>query len=196
MYLLIDNYDSFTYNVVHALGGVGVSCDVYRNDAITVDDAIALRPNGIVISPGPCDPPKAGVCVDLIKAAAANKIPVLGICLGHQSIGHAFGAVVVRGPAPMHGKVSAIHHDGMGIFDGLPSPLEATRYHSLIVDRSSLPPCFHITATAEDGTIMGMHHAELPLHAVQFHPESIASQHGLDLLRNFVAKTDNRGDLR
>ena len=191
MYLLIDNYDSFTYNVVHALGAVGAECTVHRNDTITVDQAIAMAPKGIVISPGPCDPPKAGICVELIKAASEKEIPVLGICLGHQSIGHAFGATVVRGPVPMHGKVSAMTHDGSGLFEGLPSPLDATRYHSLIVDRASLPNCFRVTATTEDGTIMGMEHSELPLYGVQFHPESIASEHGHDLLRNFVAKTLN-----
>lgn len=187
MFLLIDNYDSFTYNVVHALGAVGAECDVHRNDTITVAEVMAKAPTGIVISPGPCDPPKAGICVDLIKAAGEAAVPVLGICLGHQSIGHAFGGQIVRGPAPMHGKVSSVNHDGTGLFDGLPSPLEATRYHSLVVDRASLPNCFKVTATTDDGMIMGMEHASLPLHGVQFHPESIASQHGDAMLRNFVA---------
>lgn len=191
MYLLIDNYDSFTYNLVHYLGELGAECDVHRNDRIGVDECLAARPRGIVLSPGPCDPPRAGICVDLIKAAADASIPLLGVCLGHQSIGYAYGATVERGPAPMHGKVSEIRHDGVGLFDGLPSPLKTTRYHSLVVAAHDLPDCFNVTARTDDGVIMGMEHRELPLFGVQFHPESIASEHGHDLLENFLRRTRN-----
>ena len=186
MLLLIDNYDSFTYNLVHFLGELGAEARVHRNDKITVNEALAERPQAIVLSPGPCDPDKAGICLDLIKAAAAHRIPLLGVCLGHQAIGQSFGGKVIRAPTLMHGKVSAIHHGGKGIFQYLPSPIEATRYHSLIVERESLPDCLEITAWTNDGIIMGMQHKELPIHGVQFHPESIASEHGHDILRNFL----------
>lgn len=191
MYLLIDNYDSFTYNLVHYLGELGAECEVHRNDQISVEDCLSKKPRGIVLSPGPCDPPKAGICVDLIKAAAEASIPLLGVCLGHQSIGFAYGATVERGPAPMHGKVSEIEHDGTGLFDGLPTPLKTTRYHSLVVAAQNLPDCFTVTARTADGIIMGMEHKDRPLHGVQFHPESIASEHGHDLLENFLRRTRN-----
>ncbi len=191
MYLLIDNYDSFTYNLVHYLGELGAECEVHRNDHISVADCLSKKPRGIVLSPGPCDPPKAGICVDLIKAAAEASIPLLGVCLGHQSIGFAYGATVERGPAPMHGKVSEIDHDGIGLFDGLPTPLKTTRYHSLVVAAQNLPDCFTVTARTADGIIMGMEHKDRPLHGVQFHPESIASEHGHDLLENFLRRTRN-----
>ncbi|MEQ8829684.1 MAG: aminodeoxychorismate/anthranilate synthase component II [Alphaproteobacteria bacterium] len=191
MYLLIDNYDSFTYNLVHYLGELGAECEVHRNDHISVADCLSKKPRGIVLSPGPCDPPKAGICVDLIKAAAEASIPLLGVCLGHQSIGFAYGATVERGPAPMHGKVSEIDHDGTGLFDGLPTPLKTTRYHSLVVAAQNLPDCFTVTARTADGIIMGMEHKNRPLYGVQFHPESIASEHGHDLLENFLRRTRN-----
>lgn len=186
MLLLIDNYDSFTYNLVHYLGELGAEAKVHRNDALTVEQALAMRPQAIVISPGPCDPDKAGICLDLIRAAADRRLPLLGVCLGHQAIGQAFGGRVVRASELMHGKLSAIHHNGKGVFRGLPSPLQATRYHSLTVERESFPSCLEITAWTDDGTIMGLQHDELPIHGVQFHPESIASEHGHDILRNFL----------
>jgi anthranilate synthase/aminodeoxychorismate synthase-like glutamine amidotransferase len=181
MILLIDNYDSFTFNLYHFLGDVGARCEVWRNDKISVADALA-----IVLSPGPCTPNQAGICLDLI-AAAAGKIPVLGVCLGHQAIGQAFGGQVVRAPVPMHGKVSRIFHAATDILEGLPSPFSATRYHSLIVDRATLPEVLVPTAWTEDGLVMGMRHRSLPIFGVQFHPESIASQHGHELLANFLA---------
>jgi anthranilate synthase component 2 len=187
MYLLIDNYDSFTYNLVHYLGELGGETVVRRNDALTADEAMAMRPQGIVISPGPCDPDRAGICLELIDKAAAARMPVLGVCLGHQSIGQAFGGRVVRGPIPMHGKVSKIRHTGTDVFDDIPSPFEATRYHSLIVERASLPECLSVTAETADGIVMGVAHTELPIFGVQFHPESIASEHGHKLLGNFLA---------
>ena len=185
MFLLIDNYDSFTYNLRHYLGELGAEVEVWRNDALTPADALAMSPQGIVISPGPCDPDRAGICLDLL-AAAAGRLPVLGVCLGHQCIGQAFGGRVVRAPKPMHGKVSPIHHRGAGVFAGLPSPLKATRYHSLTVARQGLPDCLQVTADSEDGVIQGLSHRDLPFHGVQFHPESIASEHGHELLRNFL----------
>jgi anthranilate synthase/aminodeoxychorismate synthase-like glutamine amidotransferase len=185
MLLLIDNYDSFTFNLVHFLGDLGAVCEVHRNDRLSVDQALAMAPEGIVLSPGPCTPNEAGICLDLIRAAA-ERIPVLGVCLGHQAIGQAFGAEVVRAPLPMHGKVSAILHDGSDVFAGLPSPFHATRYHSLIVRRDTLPPALVETARTEDGLIMGLRHRALPIFGVQFHPESIASEHGHHLLRNFL----------
>ena len=185
MILLIDNYDSFTFNLVHYLGELGASCVVRRNDALTPAEAIALAPEAIVLSPGPCSPNEAGICLDLI-AASAGRIPLLGVCLGHQAIGQAFGGKVIRAPAPMHGKVSAMHHDGSGVFAGLPNPFNATRYHSLTVDPASLPPALIANAHTQDGVIMGLRHATLPIHGVQFHPESIASEHGHALLRNFL----------
>jgi anthranilate synthase/aminodeoxychorismate synthase-like glutamine amidotransferase len=186
MLLLIDNYDSFTFNLVHFLGDVGGRCEVVRNDKLTVESALARTPEAIVLSPGPCTPNEAGICLDLI-AAAAGKIPILGVCLGHQAIGQAFGGEVVRAPVPMHGKLSKITHDGSGILAGVPNPFSATRYHSLIVARDSLPDVLIPTAWTEDGLIMAMHHRDLPIHGVQFHPESIASEHGHRILANFLA---------
>jgi len=186
MLILIDNYDSFTYNLVHFLGELGAEAKVHRNDKLTVGQALELHPQAIVLSPGPCDPDKAGICLDLIKAAADNKIPLLGVCLGHQAIGQAFGGRVIRAPHLMHGKMSAVNHMGKGLFKNLPSPIQATRYHSLIVERETLPPSLEITAETNDGVIMGLQHKELPIHGVQFHPESIASENGHDLLRNFL----------
>lgn len=185
MFLLIDNYDSFTYNLVHYLGEEGAEVVVKRNDTLSADDALALKPQGIVLSPGPCDPDKAGICLELI-GKAAGKVPVLGVCLGHQAIGQQFGGEVLRAPAPMHGKVSAIRHTGKGVFANLPSPIKATRYHSLIVARDTLPACLEVTAQTDDGLIMGLQHRDLPIFGVQFHPESIASEHGHELLRNFL----------
>jgi anthranilate synthase component 2 len=184
MFLLIDNYDSFTYNLCHYLGELGAEVAVWRNDALTVDQALALRPQGIVISPGPSDPDHAGICLELIRRAGT--VPLLGVCLGHQAIGQAMGGRVVRAPRPMHGKLSAMHHDGTSVFKGLPSPFDATRYHSLIVERDTFPASLRVTAETEDGLVMGLAHRERPLHGVQFHPESIASQHGHALLRNFL----------
>ena len=192
MFLLIDNYDSFTYNLFHFLGELGAEVEVKRNDAVAVGDALALEPEGLVLSPGPCDPDKAGICLELI-AAAAGKLPILGVCLGHQAVGQAFGGRVVRAEAPMHGKLSEVAHDGAGVFEGLPSPFEATRYHSLVVERDSLPDCLEVAAETEDGVIMGVRHRELPIHGVQFHPESIASEHGHALLRNFLAIAGHNG---
>ena len=188
MILLIDNYDSFTWNLVHYMGEAGAKVVVHRNDAITVEQALALRPDGIVISPGPCDPAQAGICLDLIRAAADRAIPLFGVCLGHQAIGEAFGGKVVRAVRIMHGKTDAISHDGTGVFTGLPSPVTATRYHSLTVEPESLPNCLRVTATSDDGTIMGLIHADLPIEGVQFHPESIASEYGHDMIRNFLAR--------
>ena len=186
MLLLIDNYDSFTYNLVHYLGELGADVAVWRNDALTVEDALAMRPEGIVLSPGPCDPDQAGICLALTAAAAEKRIPLLGVCLGHQTIGQAFGGNVVRCHEIVHGKMGLMHHDNKGVFKGLPSPFEATRYHSLVVDRATLPACLEVTAELEDGTIMGLQHRELPVQGVQFHPESIASQHGHQMLQNFL----------
>ncbi len=186
MILLIDNYDSFTFNLVHFLGDLGVRCTVRRNDAISAEEALALAPEAIVLSPGPCTPDDAGICLDLI-AAAAGRVPVLGVCLGHQAIGQAFGGQVVRGDKPMHGKLSAVGHDGTDLFAGLPSPFQATRYHSLVVEPGTLPDTLVPTAWTEDGVIMGLRHRTLPLFGVQFHPESIASEHGHAILANFLA---------
>jgi anthranilate synthase/aminodeoxychorismate synthase-like glutamine amidotransferase len=186
MILLIDNYDSFTFNLVHFLGDVGAACDVRRNDTLSVAEALALQPEAIVLSPGPCTPNEAGICLDLV-AAAAGKIPVLGVCLGHQAIGQAFGGEVKRAPVPMHGKVSRVFHQSSDIFAGLPSPFRATRYHSLIVERATLPEVLVPTAWTEDGIIMGLRHRVFPIFGVQFHPESIASEHGHELLANFLA---------
>jgi anthranilate synthase component 2 len=187
MFLLIDNFDSFTYNLWHYLGELGVTVEVRRNNALTPDEALAMAPEGIVISPGPCDPDRAGICLDLIRRAAGH-VPVLGVCLGHQAIGQVFGGTVVRAPLPMHGKVCDIHHDGSGVFSGIPSPFRATRYHSLVVDRASLPDVLRVTAWSADGLIMGLAHRDLPVWGVQFHPESIETQHGHRLLGNFVAQ--------
>ncbi len=185
MYLLIDNYDSFTYNLVHRLGEIGAEVTVRRNDTLAPEEALALKPEGIVLSPGPCDPDRAGVCLALIKAAA-GRLPVLGVCLGHQAIGQAFGGRIVRGPLPMHGKVSAIRHQGTALFHGLANPFPATRYHSLVVAREGLPDCLEITAETEDGVIMGLRHRQLPIYGVQFHPESIETAEGHRLLANFL----------
>ena len=184
---LIDNYDSFTYNLVHYLGELGSDVTVYRNDAISVKQVLAEKPAALVISPGPCDPDQAGITLDLIKQAPRD-LPIMGVCLGHQSIGQAFGGKVIRAPKLMHGKISQIHHKGEGIFKTLPSPFEATRYHSLIVERDSLPDCLHITAETNDGLIMAFEHKDHPIHGVQFHPESIASEHGHKLLANFLKR--------
>lgn len=186
MLLLIDNYDSFTYNLVHYLGELGANVVVHRNDKLSVADALALRPAGILLSPGPCDPDQAGICLDLTKAAAAERIPLLGVCLGHQTLGQAFGGKVVRAGEIVHGKMGQMHHDGTGVFKNLPSPFAATRYHSLVVDRDSVPEELKITASLQNGTVMGLQHRELPLHGVQFHPESIRSEHGHGLLKNFL----------
>ncbi len=191
MYLVIDNYDSFTYNLVHFLGELGAETEVWRNDAISVDQVVEKRPRGIVISPGPCDPDRAGICLDLV-ARAAGRIPLLGVCLGHQAVGQAFGGRVVRAPVPMHGKISTIHHQGSGVFAGLDNPFEATRYHSLMVARDSLPDCLQVTAETEDGLVMGLSHREYPVHGVQFHPESIASQCGHRLLDGFLRLCNGR----
>ena len=186
MLLMIDNYDSFTYNLVHYLQELGAEIEVVRNDVMGVPEILARAPQAILLSPGPCTPNEAGVCLDLIAAAAEKRLPVLGVCLGHQSIGQAFGGDVVRAPQVMHGKISAITHEGTGVFAGLPSPFEATRYHSLIVARETLPACLVANTFTEDGIIMGMHHRDLPIHGVQFHPESIATQHGHEMLANFL----------
>lgn len=195
MLTLIDNYDSFTYNLVHFLGELGAQCRVYRNDEVSVDQVLEEKPQAIVLSPGPCTPNEAGICLELVKRAAAE-VPVLGVCLGHQAIGQAFGSKVVRAPTLMHGKLSTIRNlgagsssarnTGAGIFAGLPAAFEATRYHSLTVERESIPDCFEITAETDDGVIMGLQHKTHSLHGVQFHPESIASQHGHALLANFL----------
>jgi anthranilate synthase/aminodeoxychorismate synthase-like glutamine amidotransferase len=186
MLLLIDNYDSFTFNLYHFLGDLGARCEVRRNDAITPAQALAMAPEAIVLSPGPCTPADAGICLDLI-ALAAGRVPILGVCLGHQAVGQAFGAEVVRAPVPMHGKTSAIHHAGSDVLAGLPSPFTATRYHSLTVARPSIREPLIVTAWTEDGLVMGLRHRTLPIFGVQFHPESIASEHGHDLLANFLA---------
>ena len=185
MFLLIDNYDSFTYNLYHFLGDLGAEVEVRRNDALSAQEAVDLAPEGIILSPGPCDPDRAGICLEVIRLAA-GKLPILGVCLGHQSIGQAFGGTVTRGPIPMHGKTSPVRHEGSDVFGGLPSPLTATRYHSLIVARDDLPDCLQVTAETDDGIIMGLRHRELAIFGVQFHPESIASEHGHALLANFL----------
>ncbi|MDT0682728.1 aminodeoxychorismate/anthranilate synthase component II [Roseicyclus sp. F158] len=186
MLLLIDNYDSFTWNLVHYLGELGADVRVERNDALDVQAAMQLDPSAILISPGPCDPDRAGICLPLIDAAAEARVPLMGVCLGHQAIGQAFGGRVVRCHEIVHGKPGLMQHGGTGVFAGLPNPLSATRYHSLIVDKESLPDTLEVTAALEDGTIMGLAHRELPIHGVQFHPESIRSDHGHALLRNFL----------
>ena len=191
MLLLIDNYDSFTYNLVHYLGELGAKTEVYRNDALTVDEAVALSPEGIVLSPGPCDPDKAGICVDLVRRVK-DTIPVLGVCLGHQSIGQALGGRITRASLPMHGKPSQIRHSGKGVFSNLDNPFSAVRYHSLVVDPASLPDEAEITAETDDGVIMGLSHKDLPLHGVQFHPESIDTEFGHELLNNFLELMGHR----
>ena len=192
MLLLIDNYDSFTYNLVHYLGELGAEVTIYRNDAVGADEGLALNPQGIVLSPGPCDPDQAGICLELIEKNG-GAIPLLGVCLGHQAIGQAFGGKVVRAPTLMHGKASDIHHDGNGLFEGLPAPFSATRYHSLIVERDSLPECLEVSAQTDDGVVMGIAHREFPVHGVQFHPESIASEQGHELLKNFLTIVNGGG---
>ena len=185
MLLMIDNYDSFTYNLVQYFGELGEEVRVYRNDAITLKEIAAMRPDRIVVSPGPCSPAEAGISVALIREFA-GAIPILGVCLGHQSIGAAFGGKIGRARELMHGKTSAIHHDGRGVFRGLPDPFTATRYHSLAIERASLPACLTLTAWADDGEIMGVRHREFRVEGVQFHPESILSEHGHELLKNFL----------
>jgi anthranilate synthase component 2 len=185
MIVLIDNYDSFTFNLVHDLGGLGAEVRVWRNDAVSADAVVASQPEAIVLSPGPCTPNEAGICLDLIEKAK-DRIPILGVCLGHQAIGQAFGGEVVRAPAPVHGKLSDIHHDGKSVFGGINGPFKATRYHSLVVKRDTLPDALQVTAETGDGLVMGLSHRSLPLHGVQFHPESIASEHGHLILKNFL----------
>lgn len=185
MFLLLDNYDSFTYNLRHYLGELGAEVEVRRNDAVSADEALALGAEGIVISPGPRDPDHAGICLEVVEKAA-GKLPVLGVCLGHQCIGQAFGAKVVLAPKPMHGKVSDITHNATGVLAAIPSPFKATRYHSLTLEPGSLPDCLGVTAESDDGVIQGIAHRDLPLHGVQFHPESIATEHGHQLIQNFL----------
>jgi anthranilate synthase component II len=182
--VLIDNYDSFTFNLFHYLGALGANVLVHRNDKIAPDEVLAAEPDAIVLSPGPCTPKDAGICIDLIHIAAAT-VPLMGVCLGHQAIGEAFGGKVVRAPAPVHGKVHKMQHRGEGVFRGINGPFRATRYHSLVVDRGSMPDTLAVTAETE-GLVMGLAHRELPTHGVQFHPESIASEHGHLILKNFL----------
>ena len=185
MLLMLDNYDSFTYNLVQYLGELGQDLKVYRNDKITIAEIEALKPERIVISPGPCTPNEAGISLELIRRLA-GQVPILGVCLGHQAIGQAFGGKVVRAGQVMHGKVSRIHHDGRGVFAGLPQDFIATRYHSLAVERASLPPALEVSASSEDGEIMGLRHRELPVEGVQFHPEALLTEHGHKMLENFL----------
>ncbi|HYM29808.1 MAG TPA: aminodeoxychorismate/anthranilate synthase component II [Candidatus Cybelea sp.] len=191
MLALIDNYDSFTYNLVQFLGDLGAEARVWRNDAIEVSELLDMRPDAIVLSPGPCDPDRAGICLELI-GEAAGKVPILGVCLGHQAIGQAFGGKVVRAPKPMHGKTSAIRHRGSDVFAGIPDAFPATRYHSLTVAPESVPDCLAVTAVTDDGVIMGLAHRTLPVWGVQFHPESIATEHGHTLLGNFLKLAQGR----
>jgi anthranilate synthase component 2 len=185
MILVVDNYDSFTWNLVHYLAELGAETRVVRNDDLTAAEALALKPDALLLSPGPCTPNEAGICLDLIDEVSAT-IPIFGVCLGHQAIGQAFGGKVVRGPVPVHGKLSEVRHEAKGVFLGINGPFPATRYHSLVVDRGTLPVELAITAETDDGLIMGLEHAELPVHGVQFHPESIASHHGHLILKNFL----------
>jgi anthranilate synthase component 2 len=188
MFLLIDNYDSFTYNLYHYLGELDAEVEVVRNDQISVDEALS-RPSleGIILSPGPCTPNEAGICLELVEKNQ-GKIPMFGVCLGHQTIAQVYGGNVVRAPEPMHGKVSNVLHQGQGVFEGIPSPFQSTRYHSLVVEESSFPDVLQVTAkTQDDGLIMGLQHSQYPLYGVQFHPESIASEHGHTILKNFMA---------
>ena len=185
MFLLLDNYDSFTYNLRHYLGELGAEVEVRRNDAVSVDEALSLGAEGIVISPGPCDPDRAGICLEVVEKAA-GRLPVLGVCLGHQCIGQVFGGKVVRAPKPMHGKISEITHNATGVLAEIPSPFPATRYHSLTLEPGSLPDCLSVTAETDDGVIQGIAHRDLPIHGVQFHPESIATEHGHQLIQNFL----------
>ncbi len=185
MLLMIDNYDSFTYNLVHYFEQLAEKMVIFRNDALTLSDIEAINPGGIVLSPGPCTPNESGICLP-VMAAFSEKYPILGICLGHQIIAQHFGAKIIKAPEPVHGKVFAMHHDGKGIFTGLPSPFQVTRYHSLMIDPMSLPECLEVTAKTEDGIIMGVRHRTLPIEGVQFHPEAILTQYGLELLSNFL----------
>lgn len=185
MIVLIDNYDSFTFNLVHCLGGLGADVAVYRNDRISADEVIAMRPDAIALSPGPCTPNEAGICLDLIRKASPS-VPMLGVCLGHQAMGQAFGGQVVRAPVPVHGKLSEVRHQGRSVFCGINRPFKATRYHSLVVDRATMPDELEITAEADDGLVMGLAHRSHPLHGIQFHPESIASEYGDLILKNFL----------
>ena len=188
MIILIDNYDSFTWNLYHFLGDLGAETVVHRNDKISVGQVLSARPQAIVLSPGPCTPTEAGICLDLIEKAQ-DQVPILGVCLGHQAIGQAFGGKVIRAPHLMHGKLSEVRHKAKGIFAHVPDGFSATRYHSLIVERESLPQNLEVTAETEDGIIMGLQHKTKPIHGVQFHPESIASEHGHALLKNFLQQT-------
>ena len=185
MIVLIDNYDSLAFNLVHYLGELGAGVAVHRNDKVATEAVLAAEPDAIVLSPGPCTPNEAGICLPLI-AAAAPRIPILGVCLGHQAIGQAFGGKIVRAPAPIHGKLSEIKHRGGSVFRGINAPFKATRYHSLVVERATMPRDLDVTAETADGLVMGLAHRELPVHGVQFHPESIASEHGHLLLKNFL----------
>lgn len=185
MIVLVDNYDSFAFNLVHYLGELGAEVAVHRNDKIAVADVLASQPEAIVLSPGPCTPNEAGICLDLIEQASAT-VPILGVCLGHQAIGQAFGGKVKRAPAPVHGKLSEVRHQGQGVFRGINGSFKATRYHSLVVERDTLPASLHITAETDDRLVMGLAHRSLPVHGVQFHPESIASEHGHLMLKNFL----------
>ena len=185
MIVLVDNYDSFTFNLVHYLGGLGADVAVHRNDKIAVADVLALKPDAIVLSPGPCTPNEAGICLDLIAKASAT-VPILGVCLGHQAVGQAFGGKVVRAPQPVHGKLSEVRHQGASVFRGINGPFKATRYHSLVVERGSMPGELSVTAETDDGLVMGLAHKSRPVHGVQFHPESIASEHGHLMLKNFL----------
>ncbi|WP_448581273.1 anthranilate synthase component II [Thermaurantiacus sp.] len=186
MILVIDNYDSFTFNLVHYLLELGVEVEVRRNDALSAAEAMALAPAALLLSPGPATPDEAGICLELVTLAAQARVPLLGVCLGHQALAQAFGGRVVRAPTLMHGKTSPVFHDGTGVFAGLPSPFTATRYHSLIAERDALPPVLQVNGWTADGLVMGLRHATLPLHGVQFHPESIATAHGHRLLANFL----------
>jgi anthranilate synthase component II len=194
MIVLVDNYDSFAFNLVHYLGELGAEVTVHRNDKVTVQDVLAAKPEAIVLSPGPCTPNEAGICLDLIGQAAAT-VPILGVCLGHQAIGQAFGGKVTRAPSPVHGKLSEVRHQGQGVFRGINGPFKATRYHSLMVERDTLPETLAVTAETDDQLVMGLAHRSLPVHGVQFHPESIASKHGHLMLKNFLelAATWNAG---
>jgi anthranilate synthase component 2 len=190
MIVLIDNYDSFTFNLVHYLGGLGADVAVHRNDAVSADQVMAMQPEAIVLSPGPCTPKEAGICLDLI-ARASDRVPILGVCLGHQAIGQAFGGDVVRAPKPVHGKLSDIRHEGQSVFRGINGPFKATRYHSLVVARDTMPDDLEVTAETDDGLVMGLAHKTRPVHGVQFHPESIASEHGHRILKNFIELAQN-----
>ena len=185
MILVVDNYDSFTYNLVHYLNELGAESEVYRNDALSVGEALGMKPEAVLLSPGPCTPNEAGICLELI-AKAPDDLPILGVCLGHQAIGQVFGGDVIRAKTLMHGKTDQIHHNGAGVFEDVPSPFTATRYHSLAIERSSLPNTLEVTAWTEDGEIMGVQHKDRPMYGVQFHPESIATQYGHEMLANFL----------